>query len=60
MPVKSVAQERFLGANKPQLLKKWKAEGVKTSTKGLPYKVGGAPRPPTVNAHVRRGQTGWK
>jgi hypothetical protein len=40
MPVKSVAQEKYLAMHEPSVLHKWKAEGAKTSTKGLPYKVG--------------------
>jgi hypothetical protein len=41
MPVKSVAEARYLGIHHPEILHKWKNEGVQTSTKGLPYKVGG-------------------
>ncbi len=40
MPVVSKAQEAYLAINHPELLTKWKAEGVKTNTKGLPYKIG--------------------
>lgn len=39
MPVVSVAEGRWLGIHKPSVLRKWKAEGKKTSTKGLPYHV---------------------
>lgn len=40
MPVKSKAQQVYLAIHEPKVLRKWKAEGVKTSPKGLPYKVG--------------------
>ncbi len=39
MPVKSKAQAAYLGIHHPDVLRKWKAEGVKTSPKGLPQKV---------------------
>jgi hypothetical protein len=39
MPVKSKAEAAYLGIHHPEVLKKWKAEGAKTSTKGLPEHV---------------------
>lgn len=47
MPVKSVAQGRYLGIHHPEVLRKFKDEGVSTSIKGLPFKLGKAsPRGP--------------
>lgn len=43
MPVVSKAQGMYLGIHKPDVLRKFKAEGASTSTKGLPYKVGKRP-----------------
>lgn len=40
MPVVSKAQGQFLGINHPDILRKWKAEGASTKTKGLPERVG--------------------
>lgn len=49
MPVKSKAQGAYLGIHHPEILRKWKAEGADTSTKGKPYKV----RPSTQKVTVR-------
>lgn len=54
MPPVSKAQRRFLFAKKPEVAKKWEAEGV-MSPKVLPERA--PKRPYTVNAHVRRGQS---
>lgn len=35
-PVKSKAQAAYLGIHNPEVLRKWKKEGKKTSPKGLP------------------------
>ena len=40
MPVVSKAEGAFLGIHHPEILDKWKQEGVNTKTRGLPYKVG--------------------
>lgn len=45
MPVESQAQGRFLGIHKPEVLRKWKAEGADTKIKGKPYKIGPKPGP---------------
>lgn len=39
MPVVSKAQGAYLGIHHPDVLRKWKAEGASTSTKGLPQHV---------------------
>lgn len=39
MPVVSKAEGAYLGMHRPEILRKWKAEGVSTSTKGLPQHV---------------------
>jgi len=39
MPVVSKAQESYLAIHHPEVLHRWRQEGAKTSTKGLPYKV---------------------
>jgi hypothetical protein len=59
MPVRSKAQQAFLATHRPKVLQKWKAEGVKTSPKGLPDHV--APKLPNLTeAHVMRGQKTFK
>lgn len=40
MPVVSKAEGRWLGMHRPDILRKWKAEGADTSTKGKPLYVG--------------------
>jgi len=42
MPVKSKAQAAYLGIHHPEVLRKWKKEGKKTTTKGLPEHVSGS------------------
>lgn len=39
MPVESKAQAAYLGMHHPEVLRKWKAEGLSTSPKGLPEHV---------------------